>query len=463
MYNPKLGLPTPVDYSPISTSSAIHAIAVSPDNRSIAAGDEDGVIRIWDSGSYELIRKVGKHRGSVTSVSFSPDSRWLVSGSEDESVRIWDCGIGQAIGDPLEGHTDWVHGQRIVSGTDKTIRIWSCHTRLLVRTIKVDEVVYAVALSKDRIAAAVGRDVYVLDVETGDRIALMEGHSSNVLTIAFSSDGSLIASGSEDTTIRVWNAEAGKEIHRLDGHTQLVCSVAFSPDSQWIASASADKTERAWSSDTGRPVGPLLTGHTDCVNSITFSIDGYQIISGSNDGTIRISTAPRKQITTLHLSPPPASSHPDRIQLEGHPSVLSTSRSPDGFLYSASTLEGKVSIWNVDRQLLWETKISYHPIHLLRISETQLVLSALDGSTSSWDLVNGKPTHRKPRIRGPQLDANNIHRLTNSATAATSGVSWFPYDFNTGLWVYVDGCLIRFEGEEKSVTIFDVGKLSELD
>jgi hypothetical protein len=53
--------------------------------------------------------------------------------------------------------------------------------------------------------------------------------------------------------------------------------------------------------------------------------------------------------------------------------------------------------------------------------------------------------------------------LTNSATAATSGVSWFPYDFNTGLWVYVDGCLIRFEGEEKSVTIFDVGKLSELD
>jgi hypothetical protein len=74
--------------------------------------------------------------------------------------------------------------------------------------------------------------------------------------------------------------------------------------------------------------------------------------------------------------------------------------------------------------------------------------------------MNGKPTHREPIIRGPQLDTNNIHQLKNSATG---GVSWFPYGLNAGLWAYVDGCLIRFEGEEKSVTIFDVGKLSELD
>jgi WD40 repeat protein len=383
---------------------------------------------------------------------------------------MWDCGTGQAIGDPLEGHMNWVNsvctdGQRIVSGSiDATILIWSCDTRQLLRTIKVDNLVYAVALSKDRIAAGVGSKICVFNVETGDRIALMEGYSEDLWTVTFSSDGTLIASGSADGRICIWDAEAGKEIHRLDGHTDDVRSVAFSPDSQWIASASDDRTVRVWSSETGQPLGPPLTGHTDLVTSITFSIDGSQIISGSEDKTIRIwagkwSKLPQ-QITTLHLSRRPASPHPDRIQLEAYPSVLSTSRSVDGSLYSASTLEGNLSIWNADCERQWETKTSYHPIHLLRISETQLILSTLDGSTSSWNLVNGKPTHQEPIIRGPQLDANSIHQLTHSATG---GVSWFPYDFNAGLWAYVDGCLIRFEGEEKSVTIFDVGELSELD
>jgi WD40 repeat protein len=387
---------------------------------------------------------------------------------------MWDCGTGQAIGDPLEGHTSPVHsvctdGQRIVSGsTDGTICIRSCHTQQLIGTIKVGNSVFGVALSKDFIAAGVGSDVCLFDVETGDRIAFMAGHSDYVRTVAFSSDGRLIASGSEDTTIRIWDAEAGKEKHRLDGHTHPVQSVAFSPDSRWIASASRDETVRVWSSETGQPAGLPLTGHTRWVTSINFSIDGYQIISGSFDGTIRIWAAIRKwpklpqQITTLHLSRRPAFRHPDRIQLEGLPSVISTGRSPDGSLYSASTLEGDVSIWNAERELLWTTKTPYHPIHLLRISETRLILSTLDGSTSSWNLVNGKPTHREPIIRGPQLDTNSIHQLTNSATA-TRDVSWFPYGFNAGLWAYVNGCLIRFEGEEKFVMIFDVGKLSELD
>jgi WD40 repeat protein len=294
----------------------------------------------------------------------------------------------------------------------------------------------------------------------------MKGHWRDVWTVAFSWDGSLIASGSQDKTICIWDAEAGKEIHRLDGHTSNIHSVAFSPDSQWIASASHDSTVRVWNSGTGQPVGPPLTGHTGWVTSITFSIDGSQIISGSRDRTIRIWAALRKwpklpqQITTLHLSRRPASSSAGRIQLEGHPSVLSTSRSSDGSFYSASTLEGSLSIWNADRELLWETKTSYHPIHLLRISETQLILSTLDGFTSSWNLVDGKPTHQEPIVRGPQLDANSIHQLKNSATG---GVSWFPYGFNAGLWAYVDGCLIRFEDGERSVTIFDVEELSALD
>jgi WD40 repeat protein len=462
MYNPKIGFPTPMNYAPIQSSSDIWAIAVSADGRLIASGDRHGVVQIWDSGSYEPIGKAGEHGETVLSLCFSPDSRWLVSGSMDKSVRLWDCETGQAIGNLLR-HAGVVwsvctDGQTMISGSnDETIRIWSCNTRQLIAPIDAGKPVYAVALCKDGlIAAGVGNNVCIFDIETRQRIVSMRGHRDNVWTVAFSPDGSRIVSGSADTTIRIWDVQTGKEMHRLNGHTRGVNSVAFSPDSQWITSASEDMSVRLWSSESGQPVSVPLMGHTDWVTSISFSTDGYQIISGSHDSTIRIWARHKlpQQITALHLSRPSASSPTDKIQLEGHPSVLSACRSPDGSLYAASTLDGHVSIWNTERNLLWETNTTVHPIHLLRFSETQLILSALDGSTSSWNLVDGKPTHEEAITRGPQLNASDVRQSTSSANG---GISWIPFGFDAGLWVYVDGCLIRFEGEEKSVTVIDIG------
>jgi len=209
------------------------------------------------------------------------------------------------------------------------------------------------------------------------------------------------------------------------------------------------------------PVGLPLTGHTNVVTSVTFLPDG-QIVSGSWDQTIRVwtSSSPRKwpkpsqQITAIHLSRHPASSV-DKISLEGYPHVVSACLSPDRSLYAASTLDGHISIWNTDRKLLWETKISIHPIHFLQFSESQLVLSTPNGSTLSWDLVDGKPANKEAITRRPQPNRRDIHGSTASASDL---VTWFPFSSGAGLWAYVDQCFIRFEGEE-SVTIIDVGEL----
>ena len=82
----------------------------------------------------------------------------------------------------------------------------------------------------------------------------LEGHTSSVRAVAFSADGSLLASTSDDRTVRLWNPSTGQEVQKLAGHTDWVRAVAFSADGSLLASASADQTVRLWNPSTGQEV-----------------------------------------------------------------------------------------------------------------------------------------------------------------------------------------------------------------
>src|SRR5262249_51825649 len=82
--------------------------------------------------------------------------------------------------------------------------------------------------------------------------ATFEGHRGRVFSVAVSADGSLVASGSEDKTVKVWDVKAGKEKYTLKGHRESVTCVAFSPDGKWLASGSDDLMVRLWDMETGQ-------------------------------------------------------------------------------------------------------------------------------------------------------------------------------------------------------------------
>jgi WD40 repeat protein len=115
----------------------------------------------------------------------------------------------------------------------------------------------------------------------------LRGHKGAVTAVAFSPDDRLIASGSADTTVKLWDAGTGKEVRSLSGHQARVTGVAFSPDGKRLATASADRTVRLWDTATGQQLR-CFNEHDDAVNCVAYSPDGRRVASGAEDKTVRI-------------------------------------------------------------------------------------------------------------------------------------------------------------------------------
>ncbi len=119
----------------------------------------------------------------------------------------------------------------------------------------------------------------------GTLFVTYQGHTAAVYTVAWSPDGTRIASGGADTTLQTWDAEGGN-LNIYSGHKKSVDYVAWSPDGKRIVSASDDNTAKVWDMVGGNIF--TLTGHTDNVHSAVFSPHGTRIASGSGDTTVRL-------------------------------------------------------------------------------------------------------------------------------------------------------------------------------
>src|SRR5262249_14894284 len=125
----------------------------------------------------------------------------------------------------------------------------------------------------------------------GARPRTLKGHSGSVMAVAFAPDGKILASGSRDGTVRLWDVKTGDLRRTLGVHTGDVYAVAFAPDGRLLATGGGDRTVRLWDVRTARVIR-MLEGHGDIIRSVAFAPDQRTLASAGVDGTIRLWDVP---------------------------------------------------------------------------------------------------------------------------------------------------------------------------
>ena len=312
----------------------INALAFSPDGKHLAVGSNIGV---W---LYDVAtgKEITMFPGMCQSVAFSPDGRYLANGGgwfRGHVFRVWEIATRQEVS-RLDG---LYAGRKLRFSSDgKTLfsldRRGSAINKVDVETGKRSGVTAiedrsleqlrrqrrsgseSYALTRDKIAIG-GMDgtITLWDATTGEKrstltdiraqlpapvplvgdknfrlrdggVRLPVDRTRHVFVLAFSPDGTRLASGGKDLVVRLWNTTGTEAPVVLQKHSGWINALAFSPDGGMLASGSADRTVQLWDTTTGQRLA-TLSGHQSVVTALVFSSDGQTLASGSTDGTVR--------------------------------------------------------------------------------------------------------------------------------------------------------------------------------
>ncbi len=295
------------------------------------------------------------------------------------------------------------------------------------RLEKHEDAVLGINFSPDGTMLASGswdNTIKLWEVADGREITTLHGHSAPVMKVSFSPGGTLLASGSRDNTIKLWNVSDGKEITTLHGHSDIVASVSFSPDGTLLASGSWDNTIKLWDLADGKEIATLHE-HSDPVANVSFSPDGTLLASGSWDKTIKLwDVADSKELTTLY-------GHSDN--------VMSVSFSPDGTLLASGSTDRSIKLWTVaDGEELNTLHGHSRDIYNVTFSPDGILLASgsADKTIKLWTVVDGE-------------ELTTFHEHSNSGSVGS--VSFSP-----------DGTLLASGNLDKTIKFWKVANDREI-
>jgi serine/threonine protein kinase len=297
------GSPAPSAHTAVNQIRAheggVQALSLSADGNLLLSGGQDETLRLWDAGRLRPLKVLAGDVGPVEDVCLAPGGKWLASCAlrllqTDMVVQIWDVASGNARR-RLKGPTDNLHclavsfdGRRVAAGSsDRTARVWALDQAgfpsvcLKGHSGTVSNVKFLPG-ADTLLSASHDGTVRVWDARTGAARATLQGGVGKILALAFGGPSKRIALAGSGLRIR----QAGGGFTELSGHQGPVLCVAFSADGSQLASGGSDGSVRLWRAEDGEELR-LLDGHKAAVRAVVFSPDGKSLFSGGADAMIR--------------------------------------------------------------------------------------------------------------------------------------------------------------------------------
>jgi WD40 repeat protein/serine/threonine protein kinase len=471
-------------YTLCQLSNEVSALSVSPDGKWVALGEpgERGV-SIWDLRARQEVARFAAGDGSDR-MAFSPVAPLLAFYAPDSrpaagprnvggQVRLWDVVArrivrGFALNRPCQALAFSQDGARLlVTGGDTEITVWSVADGSQMASVRVPgaeapggrtALGARTAVTGDLSLAAQaigGGRIRVVNLVSGQELWTATAAEEDVTALAFSPDGSRLASGAGfvESTVRLWDVAAGRELARLEGHRTYVRSLLFWPDGQTLASASGDQTIHLWdlASVEALPPAPAvpdpasnraqrgsrrpparlrgaelhpyatLRGHGQEVWSLALCPDNTTLVSGSKDGTVLVWDTSTLGREPAHVTVPVA--------------VRAWSFLPDGQAILALDEQGHVARWQgVDyQQSQGLLEVGMKP-GAARFSPDGRFLATASpgGATKIWDLPQGELLREVAGGEGPEFPVMFLDRSNHLVTQYGQAGNYREWDVTTG-------------------------------
>ena len=328
--------------------SGFAVCSFTADGRLALTGNADHTVTVWDTEKGAALETFKEHTAAVSSVTISADGRFGASAADDGTIRLWDIPPAPGLVHVFEAHQGSVTAvafspggrEAVSSGTDGTAQILQVDTLRSGSALELSDQISAIAFAPhgERMLYATAnagsqanqiglRLMYRSGEPTGGDVRVFRGFEDRITSAVFSRDGRLVAGGSDDGTVRVWeiqserkvaqlavglpvnclsfvpnhpwilwggkdndlhlwNYESRAELRRFEGHAYHVLGVQVTRDGHSAVSAGADRVIRIWDVGSGETTRTLI-GHSGPVNAVAISPDEKFILSASDDGTVR--------------------------------------------------------------------------------------------------------------------------------------------------------------------------------
>lgn len=353
----------------------------------LASPSADHTIRIWNADSGALYKVFEDRSTRSISVVWSPDGKMLASHSSDRMVRIWSVASGRMIHAIPQGEIThdlaWSpNGQMLVSSASGRLDIWTTDNWTLVEPLSDSQnVASGLSWSLDGSTLAAGcRDhtIRLWNVVKGGAARVINTPSSQILNLAWSPNGRTFACGDSDSTIRLYDAMKERHLVTLEGHRGAVTSVSFSFDGQFLASKSQDRTVRLWRCDTWDTIAELneTSQYSNLWGGLAFHPRGPVLATLAEDDRV-IHIWDLDFATLLHSAPSEEVSHyvNAKVVLVGESGV------------------GKSALGMQIAEERFEPTISTHGARFWQIPVPNDLTTHLRAELTLWDLA-GQPEYR---------------------------------------------------------------------